>query len=154
MPAAGDQPINKITGIENLSDDALHESIYDFFPGLVYVYDADHGKLRYVNKKITDALGFSYEDVQGWDRDFARLVFKDDLAQVQEELKKFHALKDDEIYGYKCRLNRKIGDYLHFQVTGKILRRDEQGNPKSILFIAQDINDQIRAAEEARAVRE
>src|ERR1043165_3221775 len=124
MSVDGDQPINRITGIANLSDDAFHESIYDFFPGLVYVYDADKGKLRYVNKKITDALGFTYEDVQSWDRDFGKLVFKDDYDAVKAEIEKFHTIKDNDVYGYKCRLNRKAGDYLYFQVTGKVLRRN------------------------------
>jgi PAS domain S-box-containing protein len=154
MPVDGDQPINRITGIANLSDDAFHESIYDFFPGLVYVYDTDKGKLRYVNKKITEALGFTYEDVQSWDRDFGKLVFKDDFEAVKAEIEKFHAVKDNDIYGYKCRFNRKGGDYLHFQVTGKVLRRTEQGKALSILFVAQDINEQIRAAEEAKTVKE
>lgn len=154
MSPEGDNPINRITGIENLSDDSLHERIYDFFPGLVYVYDTSRGKLRYINKKVTDSLGYSYDDVTSWDHDFAKLVFKDDLPLVQGELEKYNALKDEEAHEYRCRFNRKSGDYVHFQVTGKVLRRNEQGKPESILFIAQDINEQIRVADESRAVRE
>ncbi|CAN5248791.1 hypothetical protein BH09BAC3_BH09BAC3_19220 [soil metagenome] len=146
--------INNPKGIFDLEDDALQQSIYDFFPGLVYVYDLDKKQLNYINKKITDSLGYSYDDIKEWKQDLGRLVFKDDVELVQKELEKFHELKLDDAHGYRCRLNRKEGDYIHFQVTGRVLRRNTSGKAESILFIAQDINDQVRSVEEARAFKE
>ncbi len=146
--------INSQKGIINSDDDALLQSIYDFFPGLVYVYDLDKKQLRYINKKITESLGYSYDDIKEWKQDFERLVFKDDVEHVKKEIEKYHELKENDAYGYQCRLNRKEGDYIHFQVTGKVLRRNEKGKVESILFVAQDINEQIRAADESRAFKD
>jgi len=154
MSSGEESHINNPKGILNTGDDAFQQGIYDFFPGLVYVYDLDKKQLRYINKKITESLGYSYDDVNEWKQDIGRLVFKDDVALVQEELEKFHELKENDSHGYKCRLNRKEGDYIHFQVTGRVLRRNAEGRAESILFMAQDINEQIRSADEARAFKE
>ncbi|NOT76026.1 MAG: PAS domain-containing protein [Cyclobacteriaceae bacterium] len=155
MSLAGDsQDINNPRGVINMADDALQMGIYDFFPGLVYVYDLDQKQLRYINKKLTDSLGYSYDDLKEWKQDFGRLVFKDDLELVQKELEKYYELKEHDSHGYQCRLNRKEGDYIHFQVTGKVIRRNDKGKPESVLFIAQDISEQIKVADEARAFRE
>lgn len=144
---------NNLSGI-NEGDEVLQHSMYDLFPGLIYVYDLDKKKLRYINKKITESLGFSYDDIKEWDHDLAKLIFKEDIDLVQKELERYHGLKENDVYGYQCRLNRKEGDYLHFQVTGKVLRRNENGKAESILFIAQDINEQVRSATESKVFNE
>ncbi|MEJ0056963.1 MAG: PAS domain-containing protein [Bacteroidota bacterium] len=146
--------INDPKGAINTDNDALQQSIYDFFPGLVYVYDFDKKNLQYINKRITESLGYSYEDIKEWKQDLGRLIFKDDVELVQKELEKYHELKENDAHGYQCRLNRKEGDYIHFQVTGRVLRRNDKGKAASVLFIAQDINEQIRAADEVRAFKD
>ncbi|CAN5471909.1 hypothetical protein BH10BAC4_BH10BAC4_04130 [soil metagenome] len=155
MASANDEfDINNPKGIINTGDDVLLQSIYDFFPGLVYVYDLDRKQLKYINKKITESLGYSFDDIREWKQDIGRLIFKDDVELVHQEIEKFHELKENDAHGYKCRLNRKEGDYIHFQVTGRVLRRDDKGRAESVLFIAQDINEQIRSADESRAFKE
>jgi PAS domain S-box-containing protein len=146
--------INDPKGIIDTDDNAALQGIYDFFPGLVYVYDFDKKQLKYINKRITDSLGYSYDEIKDWKQDLGRLVFKDDVELVHKELEKYHELKENDAHAYKCRLNRKEGDYIHFQITGRVLRRNDKGKAESVLFIAQDINEQIRSADEARAFKE
>ena len=140
MSTTAESNIIKLSGILDTNDDALRQSIYDFLPGLVYLYEVDKQKLKYINKKVTETLGFSYDDLQAWDHDLAKLVFSDDSTLFQNELDKFHEYRENNDRRFSCRLNHKKGDYLHFEVTGKVLRRTEQGKAQTILFIAQDID--------------
>lgn len=133
-------------------EEALQQSVFDFFPGIIYVYDANQKKLRYVNKGISEVLGYTYDDLNEWDHDLNKLIFKEDIETVQKELEKYNDLKDEESHSYHCRLNHKQGDWVHFQVTGKIIKRNDQGRPSSLLFIAKDTSQQMKAAEELKAI--
>ncbi len=154
MPRDGNLPPDgPDTSLDFQSPD-FQRRLNDFFPGIIYVYDVGSHKLNYVNKKVTDLLGYSFEDIKVWDNDFSKFVFKDDVDLVREELEKFNTLQDEESHSYLCRFNKKGGDWLHFQVSGKVLRRDSSGKPSSILFVAQDIQEQIKRQEELRALHE
>ncbi len=117
------------------------EKITGFLPALIYVYDASNNKLSYINNKLTDILGYDARDLSEWDNDLMKLVFKEDGELVLQELGKYTALKDNETHCFNCRLNRKQGNAKYFKTTGTILRRNEQGTPASILFVAEDITE-------------
>src|SRR5882757_9616440 len=136
------------------NSEAFSERLNDFFPGLIYVYDLDHRKLRYVNRRLTDILGYSYDELKDTEDVWMNLVFKEDVDLVKSELEKFYSIKDEETLAYGCRLNHKQGSWRYFRTMGTVLRRDESGKPMSALFIANDITDQIKTEEEAKAMTE
>src|SRR5687767_14708420 len=84
-------------------DDGIPEKITDFFPAIVYIYDVGSKKLKYINRKITEMLGYTYNDIKGWEDDLMRIVHKEDVDLVKKELEKFHSLHDDESYSYHAR---------------------------------------------------
>lgn len=134
--------------------DELQQKITDFFPAIVYVYDADNKKLRYINKRVTDVLGYTYEDISLWDDGILNLVFKDDLEQVKKEVEKFYELEDDMSHLYECRLNDKQGDWRYFRTRGTVLKRNEKGKAGSLLFIAEDITEQFKSSEEISQLKQ
>ena len=73
---------------------------------------------------------------------------------VQKELDKFNNLTDDDTYSYNSRFIHKQGDWKYFRTQGTVLRRNNNGNPASLLFIAQDITDQLQTEEEASAAKD
>jgi PAS domain S-box-containing protein len=128
--------------------------IYDYFPGIVYIYDTGSGNLSYVSKKITDLLGYSADDVSSWKTDWMQVVFKDDVDLVKKELQAYHDLKGDETRSFQSRYTRKDEAWRYFRTQGNVLKRDANGKPLSILFIAQDITDQLQSEEELKKSRE
>jgi PAS domain S-box-containing protein len=149
-------PRNNVSFFKSLFESAensegFQQKVADFFPAIIYVYDADQKKLRFVNNKLTDLLGYSYEDIAEWDNDFMKFVFKDDVLLVQNELEKFTNLKDNDTHSYNSRLIHKGGDWKYFRTQGTVLRRNEEGNPAALLFVAQDITQQLQTEEEAKA---
>jgi signal transduction histidine kinase len=130
------------------------QSVIDFFPDIVYACDLDNRKLIYTTEKITSVLGFTLLDLKEWDYDLMRLVYKDDAENVLKELEKYTTLQNDAIHSYQCRFNRKSEGWLTVKVTGKVIKRNSDGRPSSLLFIAQDVSNQVVAAEERRAIGE
>jgi len=150
------QEINplKLLFQSNSGNDGLPDKITDFFPAIVYVYDADSRKLKYINRKLTDLLGYSYNDVLGWNNDLMSIVHKDDLENVKKELLKFHELLDDECYCYNARLTHKTGSWKHFRTMGTVLNRDTGGRAVTILFIAQDISEEVETGNQFKRIDE
>src|SRR3954468_3558906 len=111
----------------NSDNDGFPDKITDFFPAIVYVLDADTKKLKYINRKLTDLLGYTYNDILTWDSDLQSIVYKDDLESVKEELQKFYTLQDDESYCYNARLTQKTGNWKYFRTMGTVLKRDVKG---------------------------
>jgi PAS domain S-box-containing protein len=150
------EPINlfKLFFGNAVEDEALQYKINDLVPSIIYVYDANKKKLSYVNKKITDILGFEFEEINSWDDHLSSLVFKEDTELVKDELEKICSLQDNQTHTYNSRLNHKKGDWRYFRTTGSVLRRDEHGTPESFLFIAEDITSTLKSEEEIKGWKE
>ncbi len=118
------------------------QKIPDLFSAIIYVYDAGKKKLTYINNRITDILGYTYNDIKGWDNDIRKVIFKEDIELVEKELEKYYELKENETHEYNCRFNHKDGNWRYFKTLGTILKKNENGMPQSFLFIAQDISGQ------------
>lgn len=131
------------------SRDTFDEKLADFFPAIIYTYDVDSKHISFINRKVYDFLELSCEDIGG---DLNELVFKDDIELVQHELKKLYTLQNDSC-GFTCRFNHKNGYSLYFCTQGTVIRRKQNGEPASLLFIAQDITDYRKNEEEVKAVR-
>jgi PAS domain S-box-containing protein len=150
------QEINplKLLFQSNSDNDGFPDKITDFFPAIIYIFDADAKKLKYINRKVTDLLGYTFNDVQTWDNDLMSIVHKDDLENVKSELQKFYALQDDESYSYNARLTHKTGNWKYFRTMGTVLNRDTKGGASSILFIAQDITEEVETGNQFKRIDE
>ena len=142
------------TVFDSEEGNTMYDRITNFIPGIVYVYDTNNKKLRYINKKVTEILGYSFEDINTWEDDWNKLIFDEDKELVTAEIQKYFDLKDDESHSYNSRLNHKEGNWRYFKTQGTVLRRDTDGKAASILFIAQDITDQLKTAEENKKLLE
>jgi PAS domain S-box-containing protein len=150
------QEINplKLLFQSNSYNDGLPDKITDFIPAIVYVYDVDTKKLKYINSKVTDLLGYTYNDVHTWDDNLLCIVHKDDLENVKKELTKFDALRDEESYSYDSRLTHKSGSSKFFRTMGTVLNRDPKGRAATFLFIAQDITGEIETGNQFKRIDE
>lgn len=135
------------------TNEELVRQITDLFPALIYVYDTNVGRIRYVNRKITDLLGYTWDDVTAWKtQDLSSIIMEDDLPGVMQELEKLQ--QQNKEHSFQCRLNHKDQAVHIFKTVGTVLRRNETGKPESILLMSQDITEQLRLEEQHRAARE
>jgi PAS domain S-box-containing protein len=139
---------------DDVQTDEMQQRITDFLPAIVYVYDTNSRKLRYINKQVTDVLGYSFEDIRNWDNDVLQMVFKDDLQLVKQQLESCFEMSDDDKCAYQARFNHKEGSCKYFKTMGTVLRRDENGRASSVLFVAEDVTGQVQSMDEIRNARE
>lgn len=150
-------PENKLAFIQkmfatNESPDFFKESIADFIPALIYIYDARQEKIRFINKKAPEFLGYSVEEIESWNNDLLNMVFEDDKDLVRSELANFSILNDGASRFYYSRFKHKVKNWRYFLTQGIILDRDIEGKASSLLFIAQDITEEM-AQEESKALK-
>ncbi len=126
----------------------------DSVPALVFVVDANRRKLKYINQQVTSVLGYTHADLTGWDYDVTRFFFKDDLESIQQEIEKLYHLNDQDVHSYNARYNIKDAHYRYFKTSASILKRGEDGKPSSLLFIAQDITENVTNTLELQSLQE
>lgn len=134
--------------------ETLHQATTQFFPAIIYLYDAGENKLKFLNEhKISELLGYTTDEIRELGHDVTKMVFKDDMEQVKKEMEKFNVLQDDEDHSYYSRLNHKEGDWRYYCTRGIIARRNEEGAPSSLIFMAEDVTEKIKAEEEVAALK-
>jgi PAS domain S-box-containing protein len=134
--------------------DAIADKIHDFYPAIVYTYDVKQQRIKFLNKKVSDLLGYSIDDNGGLPDSLLNIVFKEDASLVEDALEKFCALQDGSSHAYDARLNHKEGTWRYFRTTGNVVHRDEKGVPEVVLCIAHEVTDQWKSQEEIRTTRE
>jgi PAS domain S-box-containing protein len=122
------------------SDSTLTGHIVDLFPAIVYVYDADSGRIRYVNKRFHEFFG----STPNYFADALQIVHPEDVSTVENALANLHRLNENDSYSYINRLQMGDGVWKSFRTQATVLNRRTDGKASSVLFIAQDITDQIR----------
>jgi PAS domain S-box-containing protein len=132
---------------------SFNEKIRDFFPAIIYLYDTEHKKIRFLNQKLSDLLGYSVEDADQLPDSLYNYVFKDDAALVKEALEKFCNLPENGSHSFDARLTHKEGSWRYFRTTGKVVKRGNDNKASLILCVAQEI-DQAKSQEEVNATRE
>jgi PAS domain S-box-containing protein len=125
-----------------------YKNLADFFPAIVYVYDAEKKKIGYVNKQFSTLLGYNNDDLLAIDYDWKKIVFEEDIKTFEEALGKLADLQDNESYSYENRLSNKAGDWRYFRTRGTVLRRTTEGKAEAMLFVAEDITDQLITSQE------
>jgi PAS domain S-box-containing protein len=132
----------------------FQETFSDFFPAIIFVYDVTCKRITYLNNKVADLLGYTLEDFDNAEDPLSTLVFKEDLALAMNEIQKMMFLKDRESHSFVLRLNHFTESFRSFKNVGRVFRRDDDGNPVSLICIAEDITEQLRMEEEAMATRQ
>ncbi|WP_392480799.1 PAS domain-containing protein [Nostoc sp. C110] len=94
----------------------------------------------YYSRRYLEMLGYSFDEVpQDWST-WEQLVHPDDLPWVEEILAAH--LKDSSVrYKFDYRLRTKSGEWKWIANYGKVVIRDEKGNPLRMTGTHRDISD-------------
>jgi PAS domain S-box-containing protein len=133
------------------SNEVLVKQITDLFPALIYVYDMEKSRIRYVNRRISDMLGYSWEEVGTWKEDLSKMVYEADISAVLSKFEQISTGEDECVF--ECRLNHKDQGYRIFKTVGTTLGCSGDGKPPSLLLMAQDITEQVRAVQDRERTR-
>lgn len=132
------------------SDSTLTGHIVDLFPAIVYEYDADSGRIRYVNKRFHEFFGTTPSHIA----DALQIVHPEDVPTVEAALKNLHEINENDSYSYLNRLQTGDGQWKTFRTQAFVLKKRSDGKASSVLFIARDVSEELTRQHDTAAFHE
>ncbi|HEY9649651.1 MAG TPA: PAS domain S-box protein, partial [Coleofasciculaceae cyanobacterium] len=118
------------------------QKIADSSPNLLYLYDLEEQRNIYVNRRITQMLGYTPEEVQAMGNQlFPTLMHPDDLRVAPEKQRQMAAACDGDVIDFEYRLRHKNGEWRWLYSWDTPFARNADGKPTQILGTATDISD-------------
>lgn len=150
------RPIQYLNSLFESDENAatFHETINDFFPAIIFVYDVTSKRITYLNNKVADMLGYTFDDFNRAEDAFSMLVYHEDVACARNEIQKMLFLKEKQSHAFTLRFNHSGDSFRSFKNIGRVFRRDAEGNPLSLVCIAEDITDEMKKQEEITTTRQ
>jgi PAS domain S-box-containing protein len=129
----------------------LINQIAEATPNVLYVFDTRYKKIVYVNKAITEVLGYTPEEIREMSPSQIKgLIHSKNQINIANWVELFSETANDQILESECRFLNKNGDWRWMNKRETVFRRDEAGLPVLILGIVQDITEQKIAQEKVR----
>ena len=126
----------------------LIQKVVETTPVMMYVYDFLEDRNVYVNRQVTDFLGYTPEQIQAMGPALIQnLLHPDELAQASERHKRWETVKDGDILQSEFRMRHANGEWRIIQCQETLFARTPDGSTRQILGAAADITDRKRAEE-------
>ena len=128
---------------------ALFRGIAETSPDIVYVLELGTGRIRYVNRRVADVLGYGPDELDAVPEDTLRAFFHPvDAAGAGDRLRVLGALADGEVATGEYRLRHRDGGWRWLASRETVFARGGDGAVTRVLGCAHDITE-ARLAEEA-----
>ncbi len=132
------------------------ESIVNFTPDILYIYDIIEHKNVYSNKGIQTVLGYSIDGIKSMGAEvLPSLMHPDDFITYRKKTFPLYAkTPDNEPINHQYRFKHKDGEWHWLDFTEFIYSRQDDGAPQQIFGVARDITHRLRAEKELRLSEE
>jgi len=154
------QAVGRDVTVRKQTEAALEESqrmvqkIADTAPVILSVYDLLEERNVYINREITDLLGYTPEELRVIESGLPRsLLHPDDLSLFSARKQQWETAQEGYIMQAQYRMQHRDGEWRYFQSQETLFARTAEGVPKQILCAAVDITatkqlEALRQAEE------
>ncbi|GET42237.1 multi-sensor hybrid histidine kinase [Microseira wollei NIES-4236] len=131
---------------ELLASRELIEQIADTTPGILYLYDLVEQRNVYVNRQVTELLGYSSEQVQRMGENLLPTpIHPEDFARTPDHLKRLSAAPEGAILEIEYRMQRANGEWRWFCSREVVFSRNADGSLRQVLGTALDITERKQA---------
>jgi PAS domain S-box-containing protein len=128
---------------------ALFRGIAETSPEIVYVLDLGTGRIRYVNRRVADVLGYGPDELDAVAEDTLWAFFHPrDAAGAGDRFRRLGALADGEVATGEHRLRHRDGGWRWLAARETVFARGGDGAVTRVLGCAHDITE-ARLAQEA-----
>jgi PAS domain S-box-containing protein len=132
----------------------LLDRIASASPEILYVFDLEASRVRFINDAVEVALGYPREEILcGGVEFFRELLHPDDHASYADYRTHVNSLNDGGIVEVDFRLRHSDGEWRWLRFRIRVLSRDAEGGIREVLGTANDITEQ-KTAESERALTE
>ena len=116
------------------------QRIAETTPNILYVYDLKKQRPIYVNRQITQILGYSQLVIRKMGTTVVqRLMHPDDLVQWRKYIEQLSSDRDNSIFECEYRIKDIHGAWRWFSSRDTVFARMADGSPHQFLGIAEDI---------------
>ncbi|MBD0343773.1 MAG: PAS domain S-box protein [Coleofasciculus sp. Co-bin14] len=124
------------------------QQIADTTPNILYLYDLLKQRYIYVNRRITDVLGYSQTEIcQMGTEVLQRLMHPEDLDRLPAYFNQFYSAEDGKILEFDYRMKGVDNEWHWFCSRDTVFSRMADGSPHQLLGTVEDIT--IRKHNEA-----
>jgi PAS domain S-box-containing protein len=130
------------------AEEQLKESSYfvqriaDSTPNMLYVFDLSSMSTVYINRQLTDTLGYSPEEIlKMGNAAYSLLMHPADLVNSASHFERYKTAGDGETIESEFRVLHKNGSWRWIYARETVFKRDKEGTPLQVLGIAQDVTD-------------
>jgi PAS domain S-box-containing protein len=124
------------------------QQIADTTPNILYLYDLLKQRYIYVNRRITDVLGYSQTEICEMGTEVLQcLMHPDDLDRLPAYFKQFYSAEDGEILEFDYRMKGVDNEWHWFCSRDTVFSRTVDGSAHQLLGTAEDIT--VRKQNEA-----
>ncbi|MFW2372465.1 MAG: ATP-binding protein [Gammaproteobacteria bacterium] len=131
------------------------ESILNFTPDLLYLYDIIEQKNVYSNKGIQVVLGYSVDEIQAMGSDLMPcLMHPGDFQDYCEKTYPIYSTTPDNTeITHQYRFKHKDGEWRWLDFCEFIYSREPDGSPRQIFGVAQDVTEKLSLEEQLRHIQ-
>jgi diguanylate cyclase (GGDEF)-like protein/PAS domain S-box-containing protein len=130
------------------------ERIAHALPDLLYVWDIQEDRVAYTNRKLSAMLGYNAQERERlFPRVFETLMHPEDMPEFQAHRARLFRAEDGEIWEFETRLLHRDGVYRWFHYRESILTREDDGRPRQIMGVAQNITERKALEQEQQRLR-
>ncbi|GEM_PF-4046628 len=127
----------------------LYQKINDLIPVAIVIFDIRKFKFIFVNKTISDMLGYSPMEFREMGVDsFADIVHPNDHSRLDTYIQGIGKMKDNEILDVSFRIKDIKGNWHWLHTWNVIFTREHDGKPAQVLCALQDITYRKNAEED------
>lgn len=126
--------------------------IPDHLPSFVFLYNTGNRKIEYVNRKLIEYAGREFIDPDASLEELSALFHPGDLAGFEKILSSYDYFSGMGNLQFTARLSNARSNYRMYRVEGSVLNPHEDA--RLILFVANDITDEVKSKDEIQTTRE
>ena len=125
------------------------ESIINASPDIIYIYDIEARKNVYVNEGIQHILGYTDQETKAMGSDLiSTLMHPDDFVEyLRDTVPRYSTASGSELIEHEYRMRTKNGVWRWLHSKESIFVRNEDGTPKQIFGIVEDITESMKTGE-------
>lgn len=129
----------------------FNQQILNILPNVVYIHNLKTGSNEFINKEITEQLGYSPEELKEMGQDIIKkIMHPDDIVKYKKHINELDSLRYGEILELEYRMRNSNNEWKWYLSRDTVFKRDKNGDPEKILGTAIDITDIKRSQESLR----
>jgi PAS domain S-box-containing protein len=129
-------------------NERLLQHISDTLPAVLFIYDLDAHRLRYVSRESLTIVGYLSQELTGGEVDLLEMLHPDDLSRVAEVMGELNVATESAMAEVECRVKHRTGEWRWLWLRATAFDHFPNGTARQLLGVALDVTESRRLHEQ------